>query len=107
MVPFETCIESLNSEPSSSCLEAKTFMFAYNKQERGVMSTDVSEDIRDIKSILERMEAQIDSRLIETEEPEEDEVAKIEDYEKRKKEDKVELHEMHRCRSLRKGQFTA
>jgi hypothetical protein len=70
------------------------------------MSVDVSEDIREIKSILERMEAIIDSRLIGIEEPEEDEVAEIEDYEKRKREGKVELHEISRVPREKGGETT-
>lgn len=77
-------------------MEPKTFMFACNKQNRGVLRVDISEDIREIKSMLERMEAVIDSRLIGIEESEEDEIAEIEDYEKRKKEGKIELHEISR-----------
>jgi hypothetical protein len=70
-------------------MEAKTFMLEYNKQNRGVLRVDISEDIREIKSMLERMEAVIDSRLIGIEEPDEDEIAEIEDYEKRKREGKI------------------
>jgi hypothetical protein len=70
-------------------MEAKTFMLEYNKQNRGVLRVDISEDIGEIKSMLERMEAVIDSRLIGIEEPDEDEIAEIEDYEKRKREGKI------------------
>lgn len=53
MVLAETWIERLD-KPSGLCLEAKTLMFVYNKQDRGAMSVDVSEGIREINSILER-----------------------------------------------------
>nr|MDO8098510.1 hypothetical protein [Candidatus Njordarchaeota archaeon] len=67
---------------------------------------DVSEDIREIKSILERMEAIIDSRLIGIEDPAEDEVAEIEDYEKMKREGKIELHDISRVPREKSGETT-
>jgi len=55
---------------------------------------DVANEIKEIKSMLERIEAVIDARLIGVEEPDEDEVAEIGDYAKRKKEGSIELHEI-------------
>jgi hypothetical protein len=55
---------------------------------------DVANEIKEIKSMLERIEAVIDARLVGVEEPDEDEAAEIQDYAKRKKEGRIELHEI-------------
>jgi rRNA maturation endonuclease Nob1 len=55
---------------------------------------DVADEIKEIKSMLERIEAVIDARLVGVEEPDEDEVAEIRDYAKRKKEGSIELREI-------------
>jgi rRNA maturation endonuclease Nob1 len=55
---------------------------------------DVANEIKEIKSMLERIEAVIDARLVGVEEPDEDEVEEIRDYEKRKKEGRIDLHEI-------------
>jgi hypothetical protein len=55
---------------------------------------DVANEIKEIKSMLERIEAVIDARLVGVEEPEEDEVAEIRDFAKRKREGSIELHEI-------------
>nr|MDO8133840.1 hypothetical protein [Candidatus Njordarchaeum guaymaensis] len=55
---------------------------------------DVASEIKEIKSMLERIEAVIDARLVGVEEPDEDEVAEMRDYEKRKKEGRIDLHEI-------------
>jgi hypothetical protein len=61
---------------------------------RGYETMDISEEIREIKFMLEKIEGIIDSRLIGVEEPEEDEIREIEDYERRKREGKIELNEI-------------
>ncbi len=59
-----------------------------------MLPLDVAKEIKEIKSMLERIEAVIDARLVGVEEPDEDEVAEIRDYEKRKKDGSIELHEI-------------
>ncbi len=53
-----------------------------------------NEELRQIKFMLEKIEAIIDSRLVGIEEPEPDEVEAIKDYESKKREGKLEFREI-------------
>jgi hypothetical protein len=53
-----------------------------------------NEDLRQIKFMLEKIEAIIDTRLVGMEEPEPDETQAIADYESKKREEKLEFREI-------------
>jgi hypothetical protein len=60
----------------------------------GEIMEEISKQVTEIKSMLEKIESIIDARLVGIEEPEEDEIKEIEDYEKRKSEGQIELNEL-------------
>jgi hypothetical protein len=56
--------------------------------------TEIEKEIIQIKFLLEKIEAIIDSRLIGEEDPEDDEIKEIIDFEKMKKAGEIELDEI-------------
>nr|MDO8087865.1 hypothetical protein [Candidatus Sigynarchaeum springense]MDO8117865.1 hypothetical protein [Candidatus Sigynarchaeota archaeon] len=52
---------------------------------------DVKNQLDEIKGMLERIEAIIDTRLLGTEEPDKEDLEAIEDFESREREGKLEL----------------
>ena len=55
---------------------------------------DVKGQLDEIKQMLQRIEAIINTRLLGTEDPDEEDIKAIEDFEKREREGKLELRKI-------------